>query len=111
MRFTMLRRSARSAYLPIVLATLLSTTPGVTQAAVPVSDVGTHGAYKVTDSPARPGARCRYEGTAGTWYLQRIHCASHRRSMVRRHSSDRWATDSSCSEGQPTAGRPFSEGR
>jgi len=73
MRFTLLRRSARSAYLPIVVATLLSTTPGVTQAAVPVSEVGTHGAFKVTDSPARPGARCRYEGTAGTWYLQRIH--------------------------------------
>jgi hypothetical protein len=72
MRFTMLRRSARSALLPIVLATLLSSGPAVTRAAVPVSEVGTLGTYSVTDSMAEPGARCRYDGTAGTWYLQRI---------------------------------------
>jgi hypothetical protein len=69
MSFTMLRRTARSA---LALVALLPGMPGVTQATVPISDVGTQGTYTVTDSPARPGARCRYEGTAGTWYLQRI---------------------------------------
>lgn len=72
MSFTTQRRTTRSALALVALVALLPGMPGVTQAAVPISDVGIHGTYKVTDSPARPGAWCRYEGTAGTWYLQRI---------------------------------------
>ena len=73
MSHTLLGRTARSVLALVVLVAVMPGMPGVTQAAVPVSEVGTHGSYKVTDSPGRPGARCRYEGTAGTWYLQRIH--------------------------------------
>jgi hypothetical protein len=76
MSFTTLRRAARSALVLIALSTLWPGMPGVAQAAVPIADVGSHGTYKITDSPARPGARCRYEGTAGTWYLQRIRVAA-----------------------------------
>jgi hypothetical protein len=76
MDFTTFRRAARSALALVALATLLPGMPGVAQAAVPISDVGSHGTYQVTDSPATPGARCRYEGTAGTWYLQRIRVAA-----------------------------------
>jgi hypothetical protein len=76
MSFTILRRAARSALALVALATLLPGIPGVAQAAVPISSMGSYGTYKVTDSPATPGARCRYEGTAGTWYLQRIRVAA-----------------------------------
>ena len=73
MNTTTVPRRARSGLLGIVLATLLLGANGVATATVPIGETGTHGTYSVTDRPAKPGARCRYEGTAGTWYLQRIH--------------------------------------
>ena len=110
MSFTTLRRAARSALVLIALSTLWPGMPGVAQAAVPIADVGSHGTYKITDSPARPGARCRYEGTAGTWYLQRIRVAA---PTIFGSSAEpsRSATDSSSSGGLLTAGRPRSVGR
>lgn len=73
MRFTTTRRIARASRSLIVLATLLLATQGVADASVPIREGGTHGAYRFTDTAVRPGASCRYEGTAGTWFLQRIH--------------------------------------
>ena len=68
-----LGRHTRSGLIWVVLATLLLGAQGVVQAATPIGGSGTHGSYSIVDSRATPGARCRYDGAAGTWYLQRIH--------------------------------------
>ena len=73
MSSTTIRRSARAGLCMIILTALLSSTHAIAQAAVPISESGTHGTYDITDTLATPGARCRYEGTAGTWYLQGLH--------------------------------------
>ena len=67
------RRSTRACLAMIVLATLISGPLEVARAVVPIGATGTHGEYSVTDTPATPGARCRYEGAAGTWYLSSMH--------------------------------------
>jgi hypothetical protein len=73
MNSTTFGRHTRSGLIGIVLATLLLGAQGVAQAAMPIGGSGAHGSYSIVDTSADPGTRCRYDGAAGTWYLQRIH--------------------------------------
>lgn len=73
MRFPIPRRAIRVGLSWLVLTTFLLSVPGVAVGAKLIHQSGTHGAYVVTDTSAKPGARCRYDGTAGTWYLNSMH--------------------------------------
>jgi hypothetical protein len=73
MGFLSRRRTVRAGLVTIAFITLLSGAHAAALASVPIDSTGEHGEYSVTDTTDQPGATCRYEGTAGSWYLGRIH--------------------------------------
>ena len=102
---TTMRRTGRSTLLPAVLAAMILGPQGAAHAAVPIHETGTTGEYDVTDTLSDPGATCRYEGAAGSWYLHDIRVpaptiygsSSQLRSvgyrlLLQRRSADGWTT-------------------
>ena len=99
------RSSLRIVLSLIVLAVFVVGTQGPALATTKVGQSGVHGKYHVADTKVKPGARCRYDGAAGTWYLQRIHVraptiygtsAKHRsvgyRLLLQRRTAHGWKT-------------------
>jgi hypothetical protein len=66
------QNSTRAGLSGLVVACLVLGGIGTVQATVPTAAISAQGRYSVTDTTRKPGARCRYEGAAGTWYLQRM---------------------------------------
>ena len=104
------RSSLRIVLSLIVLAVFVVGTQGPALATTKVGQSGAHGKYHVADTKVKPGARCRYDGAAGTWYLQRVHVRAP--TIYGTSAKHRpWAIGCSCSVGPPMVGRRSNEVR
>jgi hypothetical protein len=54
----------------VAIIALASAAP--TSAVVVIRSSGATAPWQTADNDAKPGARCRYEGAAGSWFLRRI---------------------------------------